>query len=168
MKIEWIEKYLKEAEGLIYDNKVNEGLQVLNDLLYDEPGYGYLHNYLGWAYMYYTADVAKAELHLKFAIRFDGEYSAPYIHLGNLYIRANRLAEAIEYLERGVQKPNASRATFWESIGQAYELKGEFTKAIKAYREATLASVAAHEITNFTESVKRCRKKKYATMFGFL
>jgi predicted Zn-dependent protease len=168
MKIEWMEKYLKEAEQMIYDNQVNEGLQVLTDLLYDEPGYGYLHNHLGWAYLYYTADVALAELHLKMAIKFDGEYPAPYVHLGNLFIRTGRYAEAIEYLEQGVKKPNANRVTFLEATGQAYELKGEMAKAIKSYREATLASVVNHEITNLTEHIKRCRKKQWTMMFGLL
>ena len=168
MKIEWMEKYLKEAEQMIYENRVNEALRMLTGLLYEEPGYGYLHNHLGWAYMYYTADTTQAELHLIMAIKFGEEYPAPYIHLGNLLIRAGRYAEAIEYLELGVQKPNAQRVTFLESIGQAYELKGDMTKAIKAYREATLASVVNHEITSLTENIKRCRKKKWAMMFGFL
>jgi len=168
MKIEWIEKYLKEAEGLIYDNKVNEGLELMNGLLYEEPGYGFLHNHLGWAYMYYTQDVAKAELHLKMAIKFSGEYQAPYLHLGNLCIRNGRYLEAVELLECGVQKPNAYRVAFLENIGHAYELNRNYTKAIKAYREAALASVVTYEITNLTEGIKRCRKKKWAVTFGLL
>ena len=167
MKLEWMEKYLTEAEQLIYDNRVNEGIELLSNLLYDEPGYGFLHNHLGWAYMYYTPDVAKAELHLKFAIKFDGEYPAPFIHMGNLMIRTNRYAEAIEYLEQGVQKPTASRVVFLEAMGQAYELQGNFRQAIKVYREAMMASVVDHEVTNMTNHVARCRKKRWAAMLKF-
>jgi Flp pilus assembly protein TadD len=168
MRIEWMEKYLTEAEQLIYDNRVNEGIALLQNLLYDEPGYGFLHNHLGWAYVYYTSDVGQAELHLTMAIKFDGTYPAPYIHLGNLYIRDGRYAEAIKYLELGIQKPNAHRLTFLEALGQAYELRGDFGQAGKAYREATMASVASHEIDRIREHIKRCRKKKWAMMFGFL
>ena len=81
MKLTWMEKYLADAEGMILEDRVDEGLTLLNNLLYEEPGYGRLHNYLGWAYFYYTYDMTRAELHLKMAIKFDESYVPPYIHL---------------------------------------------------------------------------------------
>jgi hypothetical protein len=51
MRIEWIEKLMTEAEALIVNNQVENGLELLNSLLYDEPGYGSLHNHIGWAYV---------------------------------------------------------------------------------------------------------------------
>ena len=165
MRIDWIENYLNEAEKLIYDNRVNEGIALMQNLLYEEPGYGYLHNHLGWAYMYYTPNVALAELHLKMAIRSDGEYAAPFVHLGNLMIRCNRYAEAIEYLQRGLQKPSANRVSFLEALGQAWELSGDFPKAIKAYREAMMASLIDQEVTNLNNHVARCRKKRWASFW---
>ena len=168
MKLEWMEKYLNEAEQLIYDNRVNDAIALLQNLLYDEPGYGYLHNHLGWAYMYYTADVTQAELHLKMAIKFDGQYPAPFIHMGNLMIRCNRYAEAIDYLKQGMEKPSASRVVFLEAMGQAWELSGDFGQAIKAYREAMMAALTDHEVTNMTNHVARCRKKKWASFWKVL
>ena len=168
MKIEWIEEYLQEAEKMIYDNRVNEGLQLMNNLLYDEPGYGYLHNHLGWAYLYYTEDLAKAEMHLKLAIKFDSDYPAPYIHLGALLSRAGRYDQAVEYLKQGLLKPTAHRVGFLDVIGQAYELKGDYRKAIEAYREAIAASVVTFEVNNLTDHIKRCRKKKWSKMFSLL
>lgn len=165
MKIEWMEKYLNEAERLIYENRVDEGIELLTDLLYEEPGYGSLHNHLGWAYMHYTTDVARAEMHLKLAIKFDGEYPAPYIHLGHLMIRCWRYAEAIQYLRDGMQKPSANRSIFLEAIGQVYELRGDFREAIKAYREAMMTSVADQEVTNMSNHVARCRRKRWAAIW---
>lgn len=80
MRIEWMEQYMADAERLIVNNQIEDGLVLLNNLLYDEPGYGSLHNHIGWAYMYYTTEVAKAERHLKLAIHFDAEFTAPYLH----------------------------------------------------------------------------------------
>lgn len=165
MKIDWIEKYLNESEQLIYNNQVNDGIALLQNLLYDEPGYSHLHNHLGWAYMYYTADIAQAELHLKMAIKFDGEFQAPFMHMGNLMIRCNRYAEAIDYLKQGVQKPSANRVVFFEAMGQAWELRGDFGQAIKAYREAMMASLTDHEVTNITKHIARCRKKTWASFW---
>jgi hypothetical protein len=81
-RIEWIEKYMTTAEQLITDSQVDQGLKVLDNLLYEEPGYGSLHNHIGWAYLYYTPDTAKAELHLKLSIRFEEAYTPAYLHLG--------------------------------------------------------------------------------------
>src|SRR5262245_22385211 len=113
MRLEWIEKHLHNAEQLIYSNEVDRGLDLLHSLLYDEPGYGALHNHLGWAYMYYTADSAKAELHLRMAIKFHPEMQAPYLHLGNLLIRLGKHGEAIGLLEEGLKKPEANRVAIW-------------------------------------------------------
>lgn len=33
MRIEWMEQYMMEAERLIYDNKVHDGLALLNNLV---------------------------------------------------------------------------------------------------------------------------------------
>lgn len=167
MRIEWMEQYMADAERLILDNKVNEGLVLLNNLLYDEPGYGSLHNHLGWAYLYYTQDEARAELHLKAAFTFDAEYAPPYLHLGTLYLRKGRLSEALFVLEKGVTKTNANRIAFFECIGQAYELRCEYGKAIKAYKEAVKASVMSFEMNTLMEGIKRCRRKRVAFFFTF-
>lgn len=168
MKIDWIEKYLTDAEQLIYDNRVNEGLELMNRLLYDEPGYGYLHNHLGWAYLYYTEDSVKAELHLKLATQFASEYPAPYMHLGNLYIRLRKYEEAICHLKVGLNKPGANRVGFLETMGQAYELLANYGKAIAMYREGVTSSVITLEVNNLNEHIKRCRKKRWSMMFSFL
>ena len=166
MRIEWIEKYLAEAEQLISTNNVDRGLQLMNELLYDEPGYGYLHNHLGWAYLYYTSETARVELHLLMAVKFNEGYPAPYLHLGTLYIRMGRYTDALTYLAKGLTKPNANRLVFFQNIAQAYEMKREFAKAINAYKEALTQSVG-YESDTLMESIKRCRKKRVLLFFSF-
>jgi len=165
MRIDWIEKYLREAEQLIYANNVDGGLQLMNDLLYDEPGYGSLHNYLGWAYLYYTGDADRAEMHLRMAVKFNEEYPAPYLHMGTLLIRKGKYNEAITFLEKGLQKPNANRLAFLESIAHAHELCREYKKAIRTYKSALAASIG-HESNTLMESIKRCRKKRVTLFFS--
>jgi tetratricopeptide (TPR) repeat protein len=166
MRIEWMEKQMLEAERLIYDNQVENGLALLNNLLYEEPGYGSLHNHIGWAHLYYSADVVKTERHLKLAIAFDPAFGAPYQHLGALYIRVGRYNEAVQILQEGLKQPNANRVAMLEGIAHAYELKREYGKAIATYKEA-LVSTVGFETTNFSEGIKRCRKKRWAMMFTF-
>jgi len=83
-----------------------------------------------------------------------------------LYVRLGRYDEAISILEKGLKVPGANRLGMYEYIGQAYELKRDYTKAVRAYKEA-LVSTAGAETYNVTEGIKRCRKKRWVMMFTF-
>jgi Flp pilus assembly protein TadD len=165
-QIKWIEKYLTEAEQLIYDDQVDQALRILNSLLYQEPGYGRLHNHLGWAYLYYSDDTLLAELHLKMAIHFDESYAAPYLHLGSLYIREERLGDAIIYLQQGLTKPKANRVALLQNLAYVHELRGEWRKAIASYKSAMMASVQEHEVNELQAGVRRCRRKRLSLFFS--
>jgi tetratricopeptide (TPR) repeat protein len=167
MKIEWIEKYLTEAEELIVNNEVEHGIAILTNLLYSEPGYSDLHNYLGWAYLYYGVDSKRAELHLRMAMHFNAEFHAPYLHMATLCMRAQRYGDAIKYAEQGLTKPMANKVALYEMIGNAYESNREFSKAIKAYKAASMNSMATHEVNGLSEGIKRCWKKRVTLMFTF-
>jgi tetratricopeptide (TPR) repeat protein len=166
MRIEWIEDYMKEAEQLIAGEQVEKGLSILNSLLYDEPGYASLHNHIGWVHLYYTSNLAQAELHFKVATSLLPELAPPYLHLGTLYVRTERTAEALEVLTTGLTRPGANRAGLLELAGHAYELRHEFGKAIKAYREASMASMNTLEMNNISEGIRRCRKKRWIKLIG--
>jgi tetratricopeptide (TPR) repeat protein len=165
MKIEWIEKYMAQAESFILNEEVDKGFALLDSLLYDEPGYGRLHNHLGWANMYY-GDEEVAELHLKMAIRFEPDYHAPYLHLGELLNKLKRFDEALSYLETGLIKKDANKMSLLEAIGLAYESKREYSKAIKAYKAALLESMFSYYTNKLNDGIKRCRRKKMLAMFS--
>jgi tetratricopeptide (TPR) repeat protein len=163
----WIEKYMTDAEHLIMDGNVNEGLEILKNLLYEEPGYASLHNHLGWAYLYHVRNESQAELHLKMAMRFHVEFAPPYLHLGNLYARQARYTEAIEVFREGLTKPNAIKGALLEGIAQAHEMQGYYALAVRAYKDAATASVIDYEVDRMLNSVKRCRRKRLALLFSF-
>jgi tetratricopeptide (TPR) repeat protein len=166
MKIEWIEKHMTEAEKMISEgDQLELGMGILNNLLYEEPGYGRLHNHIGWAHLYYTEDLNQAELHLKTAIKFSPEYSPPYLHIAKLYIVKEKYEEAIAILTDALSQPEANRARLYELIGQCHEMMHEFKLATRAYREAMLASVDSYHTQRFAESIKRCRAKRWKAIF---
>lgn len=166
MKIEWIESYLVEAERMITDERVNEGLSLLNNLLYLEPGYASLHNHLGWAYLYYTEHVAQAELHLKMAIKFDEAYAPPYLHLSTLYIKQAKYSDAISCAENGLARVKDDQLALLQNLAQAYELTRDWRRAIRSYKKALMGSVVSYESDMILTSIKRCRKKRVALFFG--
>jgi hypothetical protein len=167
MKTEWIEKYLTDAEQLITNNEVEQGLAILNSLLYEEPGYCQLHNYLGWAYLYYGSDTSRAELHFRMAIHFGPQYQAPYLHMASLCMRAHRFGEVLHFAELGLTKPHANKVALYELIGNVYEVRGELSKAIKAYKAGSISSLASYEVNTLTDGIKRCWKKRVTLLFTF-
>ena len=167
-RIEWIEKYMLDAERMIVEGgpQLEQGLNVLNDLLYDEPGYGSLHNHLGWAHLYYTLDYELAGVHLRASIKFQPEFHAPYLHLGTMYYRQGKYGEAIEILNVGVSKPFANKMAMLEMIGQSREMRREYKLAIKVYKEAMLSTLVSGEMNVYSESIKRCRRKRWSILLS--
>ena len=162
----WMDNELAHAESMVMEGRVEEALNVMNNLLFDEPGYAPLHNYLGWTYMYHANNLALADLHFRTALRFAPDFAPPYIHMGDLLIRGGRYAEAIEFVRAGLTKPEAIRTVLMETMAQAYEMLGDYRKAIRAYKEAAMASVVDFEVNRMLTSAKRCRKKRLAMMFS--
>lgn len=161
-----MEKYLTDAEQMILDDRVEEGLKLLNNLLYEEPGYGSLHNHLGWAYLYYTENIILAELHLKTAIKFDHSHVAPYIHLSTLYLKNARYTDAIACSEMGLAKCNGKDISLVKILAQAHELNKNWRMAIKTYKDALSTSIVDYEVDHLLSSIKRCRKKRITLFFG--
>lgn len=158
---------MTEAEKMISEgDQLDLGLGILNNLLYEEPGYGRLHNHIGWAHLYYTENLEQAEIHFKAAIRFDEEFPAPYIHLGKLYVDKEKYDEAIEVLADGLVQPQANKARMYELMGQAYEMQKEYKSAIQAYREAMLSSADSYSSKTYSDGIRRCRKKRWSSMFN--
>jgi tetratricopeptide (TPR) repeat protein len=165
--IAWLEKYMSEAEIMINEGRVDEGVRALNELLFDEPGYARLHNHLGWAYMYYVKDAARAEMHFRMAVRFAPEFAPPYLHMGTCMNSSGRYSEALEYFSAGVTKPEAIRTALYEGMACSYEMMREYGKAIRAYKEAASATSVDFEVERVLKSAKRCRRKRIALFFSF-
>ena len=157
---------LTNAERMILNDQVVDGLAVMNKLLYDEPGYGRLHNHLGWAYANYSEDEPRAELHLKMAVQFEASFAPPYLHLGSLYIRQRKYGDAIVCSEDGLAKCDSLRVGMFQNIASACELRKDWRKAIKAYKDALMESVAEYEATSLQAGIKRCRKKRMVVLLG--
>jgi hypothetical protein len=81
-----------------------------------------------------------------------------------LYYRQARYAEAIEILTIGSMKPFAYKASMLDMIGQAYEMQKEYKLAIKAYKEAMLSTLASHEMNIYSESIRRCKRKRWTVL----
>lgn len=158
-KIEWIEDCLRHALEVAWLEGHERALKLLDRLLYEEPGYGRLHQTLGVIYLQYAEDIRMAEGHFRLAIRFDPEFADPYWYLGELLRQEDRMDEAIDVYLKGIQAKRSRKSDLFAGAGQAYELKKKYRKAIRHYKEALSHSAELSDCRVLEESIKRCRRK---------
>jgi len=159
-KIKWIEEYIKHALELAWLEGHEPAIKLLDKLLFEEPGYGRLHNTLGFIYFNYAEDLKKAEVHFRMAIRFSPKLAELYRQLSQLLKQEERHDEAIEICTKGLKAKQANKSKLLESVGQAYELKKKFTKAIRHYKTALSHSAELWECKVLEENIKRCKRKQ--------
>jgi tetratricopeptide (TPR) repeat protein len=159
-KIKWIEEYIEQALQLAWMEGHEPALKLLDRILYEEPGYGRLHNALGFLYFVYAEDVKQAEVHFRMAIRFSPKFADPYWHLGQLLKQEERHDEAIEICSKGLKAKQANKTRLLESVGQAYELKKKYSKAIRNYKVALSHSAELWQCLVLEENIKRCKRKQ--------
>lgn len=158
-KIKWIEEYLDHALELCWIEGSERAIKLLDRLLYEEPGYGRLHQTLGIIY-FNAEEIKQAEVHFRMAIRFNTELAESYNYLGSILRQDERHDEAIEICKKGLTAKQANKSKLLESVGQSYELKKKYSKAIRSYREALSYSAELWECKVLEENIKRCKRKQ--------
>jgi tetratricopeptide (TPR) repeat protein len=154
------EQYIREAEKLFEEQRIDEAKRILEGLLEEEPGYAKAHNHLGWMYFYHENEEKKAEMHLNYSVLFEPSYAPAYLHLACLYIRKSEYKKAMEILEKGLEAKDANKVSIYEMIGQCYEAMEEYSTAIRHYKSALRFSLNEWEASSIESNIKRTRKKR--------
>lgn len=96
------------------------------------------HTYLGWALgLQGRYDRAIKECYR--AIQLDEDYGNGYNDLGYYLILFKKYDEAIGWLTKAIAAPRFDgRHMAYYNLGRAYELQGEWKKAVVYYRESSL------------------------------
>ena len=103
------------ARELVDQGRLDDAQTMLEGLVVLDPQNGYLHTCLGALYMQKGFNDA-AIIEFAYALRQDAEDVAAATYLGELYLEAGELEEAVKYLEQAVnldpeaRDPYANRA----------------------------------------------------------
>lgn len=159
-KIKWIEEYLEQALEVAWLEGHERAINLLERLLYEEPGYGRLHYTLGVIYFRYADENKLAEQHLKLAVKFCPEYADSYALLVDVLKQDERHDETIEICKSGLKAERADKSALLGSLGNAWELKQNYSKAIKSYRKALRHSAELWNCRVLEENIKRCKRKQ--------
>lgn len=159
-KIKWIDEYITHAMEIAWLEGHERALKLLGKILYEEPGYGRLHNALGIIFYKYADEPKQAERHFRFAIKFDPEFAEPYGYLTDVLKQDERHDEVIAICLRGLEAERANRTSLLENIGNAWELKEKYGKAIRSYRKALKCTTDQWNCRALEFSIERCKRKQ--------
>ncbi len=165
MSLQNFEQYVLDAEKAFEQGLFAEGKSYLENALAEEPTYGKAHNHLGWLYLAKLDDVQKAEMHLRLALKYARQYSAPYVHLIDLLFNAERLDEHAELVAEAMKVPGVGKTYLYNEMGRNVEMKGRITDAIKFYKLAIRWSTDKEQIKVIKENIRRAMGKRWLFLF---
>ncbi len=117
------------AEKKEWDKAIEQYKIVTSDLLYVTPQFPYSN--LGMAY-YHKKEYGLAEKYFLESLKIVPDFDRALYGLSLTYIATGRVPEAVEKLEKAVEKKPDSAALLFE-LAQAYTLKRDYPKAYDAY-----------------------------------
>jgi len=131
-----VEARFLHADMLIERGEIVEAKEVLMDIIMDEPDFGRAHNHLGWLYRARLTDYARAEYHLRLAVKFAPEYPGGYINYGNLLMELGEFEKLAELTEKAIQVRGINKAAVIHFMAVVAERNGDKTAAMKLLKKA--------------------------------
>jgi len=130
---------------------IKEFKSLEGNLLYATPHYP-LSN-LGFAY-YNLGDYRTAEVYYQRALDIEPNFPTALRGLGRTYLAMVKIPQAVPVLEKAVRE-----APLWPELyldmGKAYQLAGEYTKALLAYNKVTELAPDSDASDQALEEIKR-------------
>ncbi len=157
---QWLEDQSYKVDRLYSDGNFTECKRILLDLLEQEPGYGRAHYQLGNLYYMKLDEYAKAEYHLKLAMKFAPKFASSYCTYLYMLNYLNRHEEVVRHAQKALKIPGVSRFTVYHQLGKSCEKARLFSEAKQAYKNAQFATCDESEINMAINAIKRIRKKR--------
>ena len=164
MSFKTYESYVLDAEKAFEQGLYLEGKAYLDNAIAEEPTYGKAHNHLGWFYLFHEGDYEKAEVHLKLALKYAKQYSAPYIHMILLLFEVERLDEHEKLIAKAMYVPGVKKSFLYNEVGRNKEITGKIFQAIKFYRKAIRWSMDEEEIRMIRQNLGRAKGKWWLSL----
>ena len=120
---------------------------------------------MGWLYLFQINDWEKAEMHLKLALKYAAEYSAPYLHMSHILFEKRRFDEFYKLLDKASAIGGIQKSFIFNEYGRMNEVKGKLRKAVKNYKKAILWTFNDHDLNIYKDNIRRCRDKRWILMF---
>ncbi|MCO5947742.1 tetratricopeptide repeat protein [Mucilaginibacter flavidus] len=152
------EKYLQAVDKLSY-GRTPKALQLLNEIVSNDPLYAKAHYQLGKIYYYDLEDYQVAGYHFKTCMELEPVFPGNYYHYLNLavFLNMQKLVKAIA--EKALVVPGVDVADIYELVGLSAEKNKELEKALAAYNNAFDTVTNKTDKRKIEESIERINAK---------
>jgi tetratricopeptide (TPR) repeat protein len=154
------EELLDNADYCIKEGYIDDAVNILNDILLDDPLFGKAHNQLGYIYETKIHDYTRALQHYDICLKTDPDYCAAYYNAAILYSSLKQYKELEALLKKAEDVKGIDIAIINNEWAIMYEAKGEYNKAITYYKRVIASTLNDATISRAIRSIKRCEKKK--------
>jgi tetratricopeptide (TPR) repeat protein len=152
------EKYLQAIEEVSY-GETPKGLQLLNEIVNNDPFYARAHFQLGKIYYYELKDYQTAGYHFKACMELEPTFPDNYFYYLSLVVFLNMEKQVNIIAEKALSTPGVDAADIFELQGLFYEKGRNWTKALDAYRKAFLEVTCKDQKDQIEESLERVKLK---------
>jgi len=153
------EKYLKAVDELNYGESPR-ALQLLNEIIDNDPSYARAHYQLGLIHYYNIEDYQAAGYHFKLCVELDSTYPDVYYHYLKLIVFLNMGNIVNIVAEKAMCVPGVNIAAISDLLGLYSEKNKRWDNAINYYKKALLESTSKKQSETIEESISRIEVKK--------
>lgn len=144
----------------LWYGKTPKGLQLLNEIIADDPFYAKAHYQLGALYYYNIKDYQTAGYHFKTCIELAPGFPDVYYHYLHLLVFLNMGKAMQSVKEKALVVPGVNIASIHNLAALFAEKQKEWDVAIAGYREAMINATCKAEKDHIEESIERVKSKK--------
>ena len=152
------EKYL-QAVDKIGIGKTPKALQLLNDIVNNDPLYARAHYQLGKIYYYDLEDYQTAGYHFKTCMELEPSFPGNYYHYLHLVVFLNMQKQVKLVAEKALATPGVDYADVHDLLGLSAEKNKRWEEALIAYNEALDEATYKKEREKLEESIERIKEK---------
>src|SRR6185312_4872804 len=152
------EKYLLAVDELNYGESP-KGLQLLNEIISNDPLYARAHYQLGKIYYYTIQDYQTAGYHFKTCMELEPKFPDNYFHYLDLVVFLNMKKQVDNIVNRAMVTPGVNSALIYNLLGLFSEKNRDYAKALTTYKKALIEATCKDQRTMIKENIERLNSK---------
>lgn len=153
------EKYLQAVDELNYGESPR-ALQLLNEIISNDPAYARAHYQLGLLYYYNIGDYHAAGYHFRLCTELEPSYPDVYFHYLKLIVFLNKAALVKVVGPAALKTPGVNHASINYLLGLHAEKNADWRVALSHYNQALAAAVTRKEREHIDDGIERIAAKQ--------
>ena len=152
------EKYLQAVDELSF-GETPKGLNILNEIISNDPFYARAHYQLGMIYYYEIKDYQTAGYHFKTCMELEPSFPDNYTHYLDLLVFLNMEKLVVTISTKALNTPGADTAGIYDLLGLFFEKDKQWPKALANYKKAFMEVIENEDKVDIEQSLARVRSK---------